>query len=280
MVEQLRITGSLILLGLASCENTVAETDGIGLSGRLVITGSSTCAPLIGDIAKRFEKAHPKVRIDVQMGGSSRGIADTKRGTADIGMASRELKQNEAPELVSYPFAQDGVAIILHKENPITSLTDEQVHGIYTGALSNWSEIGGLNAPITVVNKASGRATLEVFLKHFKLDETTIQADVIIGDNQQGIKTVSGNPNSIGYVSIGAAEFEIGEGTPLRLLETQGVEATTANVSRGKFPIGRPLILVSRETQSELASSFITYCRSGQVHDLIEDLYFVPMPSE
>ena len=91
------------------------------LSGKLVLTGSSTVAPLAGELGKRFESLHPGVRVDVQMGGSSRGIADARQGLADIGMCSRALKETES-DLLAFTIARDGICIIVHKKNPVTSL--------------------------------------------------------------------------------------------------------------------------------------------------------------
>lgn len=264
----------LIVPGCGEQESKTSSSD--GLQGRLVLTGSSTVAPLAGEIAKRFEKLHPDVRIDVQTGGSSRGIADAKRGTADIGMASRALKPEET-DLTAHTIAMDGVGMILHRDNPVRSLTDEQVIAIYTGRVSNWSEVGGSDAPITVVNKADGRATLEVFLKHFGLASPDIKASVIIGDNQQGIRTVAGDVNAIGYVSVGTADYEIGRGVPIRLLPMDGVEATTANVRNGSFPMSRPLNLVTHGPVSPLAQAFIDFARSSAVNDLVKAQYFVPI---
>jgi len=243
---------------------------------RLVLTGSSTVAPLASEIGKRFESLHPGVRVDVQTGGSSRGIADARRGTADIGMASRALKDTEN-DLLAHQIARDGVCIILHAENPVTSLTDPQVIDIYTNKIDNWQLVGGNDAPILVVNKAEGRATLEVFLAYFKLENPSIQADVVIGDNEQGIKTVAGNANAIGYVSVGTAEYDSKHAVPIKLLPTGGIPASTRTLADGSFPISRPLNLVTRGAPTGLAKTFIEYCQSEQVHDLIKAQYFVPV---
>ena len=249
-------------------------------TGKLVVTGSSTVAPLVLEIAKRFETLHPDVRIDVQTGGSSRGIADAGSGLADIGMASRPLDPTEQAGLQAHAIAQDGVGLIVHATNPVTELTDEEVRRIFTGEASNWSEVGGADAEIVVVNKAAGRATLEVFRKYFGLEESEIQPDVVIGDNEQGVKTVAGSPHAVGYVSIGTAEYGALHDVPIRLLPCSGVAATTANVGAGRFPISRPLNLITQPGVSELAREFIDFCQSEAVHDLVTDLYFVPIRSE
>ena len=126
------------------------------------------------EIGKRFESLHPEVRVNVQMGGTSRGIADARKGLADIGMASRDLKADE-DDLQRFLIARDGVCLILHSTNPVTELSDEQVVGIYTGQIENWKVVGGTDAPITVVNKAEGRSTLEVFAGYFHLKNQLYQ---------------------------------------------------------------------------------------------------------
>ncbi|MBW4541948.1 MAG: phosphate ABC transporter substrate-binding protein [Myxacorys chilensis ATA2-1-KO14] len=266
-------------LSLHSCtkpSNSTGATD--QPQGKIVLTGSSTIAPLTAEIAKRYEAEHRGVRIDVQSGGSSRGIADARQGTADIGMVSRSLKDNEK-DLQAFTVANDGVSVILHKDNPVRQLSDQQIVDIYTKKITNWRAVDGQDAPITVVNKAEGRSTLELFAQYFKLEPKTIQADVVIGDNEQGIKTVAGNPNAIGYVSIGSAEYGTTHGTPIKLLPVKGVEASINNVANGKFPISRPLNLVTKTAPTGLQKEFIEFARSPKVKDIVQQQYFVP-PSQ
>lgn len=274
----------LLAVSLPSCSSSTDSdltADGTGDAGssettQLVLTGSSTVAPLASEIAKRFEVRNSGVRVDVQTGGSSRGVADARRGLADIGMASRALKDDES-DMHGFTIARDGICIIVHADNSIESLTDEQVVAIYTGQIENWSEVGGDDAPITVVNKAEGRSTLELFLKHFQLESADVRPDVVIGDNEQGIKTVAGNPNAIGYVSIGTAEYDASQGVPIRLLPVGGVAASVENVANGTFPLSRPLNLLTREPPTGLAKEFIEFAQSADVHDLIREQYFVPI---
>lgn len=258
--------------GLASSQITTTDQ----LSGKLVITGASTLAPLIAEIGKRFERLYPKVRVDVQTGGSSRGVADARQGLADIGMVSRAMKDAEK-DLHAFPVARDGVGVILHKDNPVQTLTDEQVVAIYSGKITNWKDVGGKDAPITVVNKAEGRSTLEVFLHHFKLKNADVKAQVVIGDNEQGVKTVAGNRNSIGYVSIGTAEYDESQGVPIKLLPVGGVVASTETVQNGTFPLSRPLHIITRTPPAGLAKAFIDFAQSKAVHDIIKQQYFVPL---
>jgi len=258
-----------IVAALSGCSSDEDETS-------IVLTGSSTIAPLASELGKRFEALHPRVRVDVQTGGSSRGIADARSELADLGMASRALYEDEH-DLKAYTIAYDGVGIIVHRDNPVRKLTDKQISGIYTGEIANWNEVGGRDAPITVVNKAEGRSTLELFLEYFTLESSDIEADVVIGDNEQGIKTVAGNPDSIGYVSIGTAEYDAGQGVPIKLLPLSGVDASTANVRNGTFPLSRPLNLVKKTRPQGWVRRFVDFARSPAARNIVTSQFFVPI---
>lgn len=267
-----RWLGTVLLLvtALGGCKSEKA-------SQSLTVTGSSTVAPLVSEVAKRFEERNPGVRVDVQMGGSSRGIADTRQALADVGMISRDLKPEES-DLQGHAIARDGICMIVHQSNPVASLSSEQVTALYTGRITTWKEVGGADTPIVVVNKAEGRSTLELFLQYFKLKNSEVKAQAVIGDNPQGIKTVAGNPAAIGYVSIGAAEVAIQEGSPLKLLPMGGIAASTQSLRSGAFPLARTLHLVTRQgARNELAERFIAFAQSRDVHDLVEKQYFVPL---
>ncbi len=248
-----------------------------GAETRLTLTGSSSVGPLAAEIARRYEVAHADVRIDVQTGGSSRGVTDALSGRADIGMASRALKPEEK-DLTAVTIALDGITIIIHRDNPVRNLTRDQVIALFTGKTVSWSAVGGPDRPVVVVNKAEGRSTLELFLHHFGLKAEQIKASVVIGDNAQGIKTVAGNPDAIGYVSMGAAQTDADAGVPVRLVSLDGLAPTVAAVGDRTWPISRPLNLVIKGEPNGHAAGFIALARSAQVNDLILDLALVPPP--
>ncbi len=242
---------------------------------RLVITGSSTVAPLVSEIAKRYEQSHPDVRIDVQTGGSHRGMADARRGLADIGMVSRALTDQEQ-DLTPTAIAYDGLTVIVHADNPVRELSASEIVDIYTGKIENWSAVGGVDTDIVVVTKAEGRSTLESFLEYFQMKSNQITADVVAGDNEQAIKAVAGNPFSIGYVSVGNAEYDVGKGVAIKLLPLEGVPASRETVAAQKFPIVRPLNLVLAKEPTPLVQDFIAYAASTEVRDIVESFYYVP----
>lgn len=242
----------------------------------VVVTGSSTVAPLASEIARRFEERDAGTRVDVQAGGSSRGIADARRGLSDVGMVSRRLGPDE-DDLRAFPVARDGIALIVHRDNPVEELSPERIRSVWTGEVRDWSELGGPERPITVVHKSEGRATLEVFLDHFGLSNSGVEADVVVGANQQAIRTVAGSPGAVGYVSIGEAEVEVERGVPIRLLPLEGVAPTTGNVAAGRFPLLRVLNLVTAAEPTAGARRFVEFSRSPEVHDLIRQRGFVPV---
>lgn len=245
-------------------------------SGRISVVGSSSISALLGEMGKAYESAHPGIRIDVQSGGSSRGIMDVRAGTAMLGMVSRALKPDEK-DLSNALIARDGIGLIVHADNPVSGLSREQVIGIYTGQINNWSEVGGDDLAITVVSKAEGRSTLEVFSDHFGMSYRQIQADVIIGDNQQGIQTVAGSTAAIGYVSIGSAEYEAEQGATIQLIALDGQMPSTEAVAAGNFPMSRDLNLVYREPINDQVRDFLTFTRSSEAADLVSRMYLIPV---
>ncbi len=265
------MSGLLVSIGLwTGCGRTDSE------STRIVVTGSSTVAPMLGDMARHYESLHRGVRVDVQTGGSSRGIADTRRGLADIGMVSRAPYEDE-DDLLWHQNARDGIAMIVHTDNPIREIDTDTVRAIFRKEIRRWSELDGQDKPITVISKADGRSTLELFLAYTGLESAEIRADTVIGDNEHGITAVIGDPNAITYVSIGTAEYSVNEGRPLRLLPLDGISATTSRVRAGDYPLSRPLHLVTRPDPSEEVLRFIEFTQSAEAASIVEAHYFIPL---
>ncbi|HMS18318.1 MAG TPA: phosphate ABC transporter substrate-binding protein [Planctomycetota bacterium] len=259
------------MVGLAA-----ACSDGGTPTRTLVITGSSTMAPLIGEMAKRFEAAHAGIRVDVQTGGSSRGVADVRSCLAQVGMVSRDLRSDE-DDLLATPVATDTVTLIVHRDNPIDALSREQVIGIFRGEIKTWTSLSGLDHPITVVHKAEGRSTLELFLSHFGLKNSSVKAHVIVGDNEQGIKSVAGVPGAIGYVSLGTAVLSLQGGVSIRIVRLLGESEPSADGESKRSAIRRNLNLVCGKSPEALTQSFLTFASSQAVRDLILAEAFIPL---
>lgn len=241
---------------------------------KIFITGSSTLAPLVSKMAQRFQQRQPDVQIDVQSGGSAQGIMDVRTGLADIGMVSRQLRPDDGP-LVAFPIARDGIALIVHRSNSVTELSVDQVRSIYLGHIRNWHQLGGTSGPITVVHKAEGRATFELFVQFFSLDPRRVRCDVVVGENEQAILTVAANPGALGYVSIGTAEADERRGIPIRRLPLNGISAERQHVADGSYPLSRTLYLVCAEQPQGIVGQFVRWAQSPAVRDLVEEASFV-----
>ena len=267
-------------LGLMAA-GLVAGAQGTGGKGsdagpeRILLTGSSTMAPLIKAIAERFQALHPKVQIEVQAGGSGRGIKDAMEGKADIGMASRALVGAES-SLFSFAIARDGVSLVVHKDNPIASLTRQQIADIYTGKITNWKDVGGTDAPIAVIVPRQGHSSVELFTHFFKIKYTDIKAHATVHDNQSRLAALVANPNGIVFMSVGEAERRALAGAPIKLLPVDGVPAGTKAIKSGNFPISRPLLLLTKAPPTGRVKQFIDFALSGQAIETIEKYDFVP----
>lgn len=251
-------------------------TRGAAPASDLRVTGSSTVAPVMLDVAKLFEARTPGVRVFVETGGSGKGVNDVRRGLADIAMVSRAPLPDET-DLVAHTIARDGIAVVVGADNPVAALTPEQVRAIFGGAVESWSEVGGDDRPVVVVAKGEGSATSEVFNAFLGLTPDQIRGDVIAAENAQMIRTVMVTPGSIGYVSIGAALVDVGFGAPIKLIGLGAVAPTAEAVADGSYEATRPLNLVTLGEPDGLARDLIAFSRSPEVADIVTSLTFVPV---
>jgi phosphate transport system substrate-binding protein len=244
-------------------------------TAHLKLNGSSTMAPLMVDIAARFQADHPNVAIDVRSSASGKGVSEALAGVVDIGMVSRVLKGDEQ-QLKCFAVARDGLCFIVHSSNAVLTLSAAQAADIYTSRITDWSEVGGAAGPIYTIDRADGRGSVDVISKAIGLNTEDMRSQSKTGDNAETIRRVATNSAAIGYVSIAAAEHAVLDGVTIKLLAFGGVEASTASLNSGDFPIARPLILVTREAPQGMQREFIDYCLSTKVVDLIRQHSFAP----
>lgn len=271
MRSRARVIIAILAVELLACQDKLGPI-------RLTVAGSSTIQPILESAASRFEGKHAGVKLDVQGGGSSVGIKCATEGSCDVGMVSRDLKPEErAAQLAAVKVADDGIAIIVHEDNPLAAITREQVVKLYSGAVTSWKDVGGGAGPVTLITKEEGRSTLELFARHFGLEQR-IKADaIVIGPNGQAIKTLEGNPDAIGYVSIGSAEKAVEQGSPIKLLPLDGVAATTDNVRNGTYPLRRPLNLVTKGPATGRAKELIDFMLTSEGQQIVADQDFVAL---
>jgi phosphate transport system substrate-binding protein len=234
---------------------------------RIVVAGSRDLAPLMEDVGRRFEQTHPDVRIDVDPA-DERGAADTRTGLADVGMLGRALRPDETG-LHSVVVARDGIAFLIHRENPVKSLDERQLLGLFTGTYTSWREVGGTDRPVTLVGLADGRPLRQAFLDRFGLAASRVKTDPAVLSGEQAIAAVAAHADAVGYACLGKAELASAK-LPVRLLPWNGVPATLAEVRSGRYPLTRPLLLLTRERPEGVIAEFIAFARSEEVLDLLE----------
>jgi len=275
-----------LIAALLACASMVlgsdgAEGQGLALkptapaSGRLVISGSNSMAPMVLGFGRRFSALHPGVQIEVRAVGSGQGIIDVSQGNADIGMVSRLLTAKEQ-EMNIFAIARDGVCLIVHKNNPVPALTNGQVSGIFTGKITNWSALGGRDAPIVVINAPPGTGAVETFTQFFGVGYADIKARSVAGSASDRAKAITDDPNAISYMSVGVALLQANKGAAIKLLPAEGIAATKQNIRTGNFPLSHPLLLLTKDPPKGWAKEFIAFSLSSQTTDLVLQHDFVP----
>jgi len=238
-----------------------------GLSGRISVAGSTTVQPLAEKLAKAFQAQNPNVQIDIQGGGSSVGVKSAGEGTANIGTVSREVTKEELQkyaDLKVFIIAQDGIAIVTHPGVPVSNLTKSQVRDIFAGKITNWKDVGGPDKPIVVVSREEGSGTRGAFEELVMGKDAVIFDKAILQASNGAVRTtVSTTPNSVGYLSFGYLDRSV------KALSIEGVEATEANAASGKYPVVRPLIMLTKGEPTGVVKAWLDYILSAEGQALV-----------
>ncbi len=226
-----------------------------GLKGKIDIAGGTAHIPVMNDAAKRIMQANPGIRITVAAGGSGVGVQKVGEGLVDIGNTGRPLSDNEIVRygLKSYAFAIDGVAAAVHPKNAVGSLTAVQVQEIFAGKITNWKAVGGRDSAIHLFTRDEASGTREVFWgKLLKKGAIADNANVVASNGAMK-SALAGDPDAIGYVSIGHIDETVKAPT------LDGVAPTQDNARSGKYPIVRKLYMNTKGEAQGLTGAFIKY---------------------
>ena len=229
------------------------------LSGTVATDGSTSMEKVIGALGEAFMEANSGVNFTYNPTGSGSGITAVSEGRCDIGLSSRALKDSEvASGLVGTVLAYDGIAVIVNPANTVEDLDIETIAKIYTGEITNWSEVGGADAEIVLVGREAGSGTRSGF------EELTSTGDVITA--------VAQNPDAIGYASLASVKDSV------KALKVAGVTPSEETVKDGTYLIQRPFVLVTKEgvELSPVAQAFFDYATKGQANDIITASGVVP----
>lgn len=262
------LAGAMIIAMIGAvftgCGNNSTSNDG---TVTITVSGSTSVGPLMEKIAEKYEEENSNISIEINQTGSSAGIKDAMDGISQIGMSSRNLKDEEAAKVKATVLAYDGVAVITNTGNSVKELTIGQIRDIFTGKITNWSEVGGSNAPIVVVSREAGSGTRTAFEEGVEYSEEELVKDAIISKGNGDVKTtVSTNENAIGFVSFEYVDDAISS------INVNGIEPTAANVKAGSYALSRPLLAVTNEQYiTEDSQKLIDYITSEEGQQIVED---------
>lgn len=234
------------------------------LGGRVSTGGSTSMQKLISMMQEDFMAQNGGVTVTYDPTGSGAGIAGAEDGSLDIGLSSRALREDEV-DVEAIPVCLDGIAIVVNPDNPVQNLTLAQLADIYTGTVTNWSEVGGKDAPIVAVGREAGSGTRNGF-------ETAVGVEDICRYHQELTATgaitaaVAANENAIGYASLAAV------GKDVSALRIDGVACTAETVRDGSYGVQRPFNFVVKKDAalSDAAQAFLTYATNGSANAWIE----------
>ena len=241
------------------------ETAAEELSGPVATDGSTSMESVIGILGESFMQENPDVTFTYNPTGSGSGITAVQEGRCDIGLSSRALKDEETEAgLKGETLCLDGIAMIVNPENPVADLSIEQIAQIYTGEITNWSEVGGNDEEIVLIGREAGSGTRDGF-ESITGTEDACQYRQELTSTGDVITTVSQNPAAIGYASLASVSDQV------KTLTVDGVEPTEDTVRDGSYTIQRPFVLVTVDGQelSTQAQAFYDYAMSSDVADLI-----------
>ncbi|MFA5157365.1 MAG: PstS family phosphate ABC transporter substrate-binding protein [Candidatus Omnitrophota bacterium] len=243
---------------------------------KIVVAGSTTVLPIAQKAAEVFMDKNSSADISVRGGGSSVGIASLIDGTCDIADASRAIKDAELDKAVSngrspkaHVVAMDGICVVVHPSNDISALSSKQIKDIFTGAVSNWKDVGGSDEKIVVIARDSASGTFEAFGELVLKGGKTRPDALLQASNQAVASTVSRTTGAIGYIGLGYVTSAV------KALVVDGVEASKKTVLTGEYPVGRPLFMYTNGAPKGLIKEFIDFILSQEGQKLAEEEGFV-----
>lgn len=255
--------------------STESKTDSTAsLSGNVATNGSTSMADVIGALSEQFMNDNSGVKVTYDATGSGTGIEAAKNGTCDIGLSSRALKDEEtAAGLKGTTIALDGIAIIVNENSKVENLTVDQIAKIFTGEVTDWSEVGGDAGTIACIGREAGSGTRDGF-ESITATEDKCKLSQELTSTGAVIEAVKGNTGAIGYASLSAVANAQG----VKAITVEGVACTEETVKDGSYKIQRPFVLVTKEGTelSEAAQAFFDFATSADAADLITKAGAVP----
>lgn len=276
MKKALGVLLTLVLcLGLTGCggsDDSSTDTSNGDVSGNVSLNGSTSMEPFVNGLSEAIREVYPNLVLEPQFTGSGAGIEAVTNGTADIGNSSRSLTDEEkAGGLEENIVAIDGIAVIVHPDNDVEDLTTDQLKKIYTGEITNWSEVGGADEAIVVVGREAGSGTRGAFEEILGVEDACKYAQEL---NETGavVAKVGETEGAIGYVSLDNVKDSV------KALKLDGVEASEETIKDGSYSLQRPFVMTTKgkiSEQSEAVQAIFEFIDSEAGQKVIEQVGLV-----
>ena len=249
-----------------------AASSTAALSGNVAAGGSTSMKNVIAALTEGFAEVEPGVTVSYDPTGSGAGITGAADKTLDIGLSSRALKDDEKADVEGTTIALDGIAIIVNNASKVEDLTVDQLKQMFTGEITNWSEVGGDDGEIVLIGREAGSGTRDGFESIVDVKDSCKYAQELTATGAV-ISAVEANPLAIGYASLSAV------GDTVKMVTVGGVECSEETVKDGSYEVQRPFVFVTNKsvTLSEQAQAFFDFATSADAADLIRTAGAVPV---
>lgn len=256
----------------SAAASSTASSTAAALSGNVATGGSTSMKNVIAALTEGFAEVEPGVTVSYDPTGSGAGITGATDKTLDIGLSSRALKDEEKANVDGTTIALDGIAIIVNKDSKVDDLTVDQLKQMFTGEITNWSEVGGDDGEIVLIGREAGSGTRDGFESIVDVKDSCKYAQELTATGAV-ISAVEANPLAIGYASLSAV------GDTVKMVTVGGVECSEETVKDGSYEVQRPFVFVTNKsvTLSEQAQAFFDFANSADAADLIRTAGAVPV---
>ena len=256
----------------SAAASSTASSTAAALSGNVATGGSTSMKNVIAALTEGFAEVEPGVTVSYDPTGSGAGITGATDKTLDIGLSSRALKDDEKADVEGTTIALDGIAIIVNNASKVEDLTVDQLKQMFTGEITNWSEVGGGDGEIVLIGREAGSGTRDGFESIVDVKDSCKYAQELTATGAV-ISAVEANPLAIGYASLSAV------GDTVKMVTVGGVECSEETVKDGSYEVQRPFVFVTNKsvTLSEQAQTFFDFATSADAADLIRTAGAVPV---
>jgi phosphate transport system substrate-binding protein len=272
IISVLTVAGLLAAM-LTGCGSTSTDSNTVATDGDTVATdGSTSMEKVIGYLSEAYMEENAGVKVTYNPTGSGSGIQAVQEGRCDIGLSSRNLKDEEKADLVGTVVAIDGIAIIVNPENAVNDLSIEQIAALYKGEITNWSEVGGADAPVVLIGREAASGTRDGFESITDTEDLCKYSQELTSTGDV-VQTVASNPNAIGYASLAAVKDTV------KMIDVEGVTPTTETIQNGTYKVQRNFVFVTKKNAelSDTAKAFFQFATSKAADELIVKAGAVPV---